>query len=94
MTEIRGVGRARARGLWDAGFLTVRAVSVAKPEDLVHIRALGRYPEAAARMVTVTLRSTPTFPQIIRSAKELLQKNAEKLRLEAQEAEQILQAIT
>eukprot|EP01106_Pelomyxa_sp_JSP_P003840 TRINITY_DN1583_c0_g1_i4.p2 TRINITY_DN1583_c0_g1~~TRINITY_DN1583_c0_g1_i4.p2 ORF type:complete len:101 (-),score=20.27 TRINITY_DN1583_c0_g1_i4:66-368(-) len=71
LTDIRGVGRARARALWDAGFRSVRAISMARPEDIEgHVKCLGPNPASAARM-------------IIRGAKEALEKNAEQLRKEA-----------
>ncbi|KAH3758644.1 DNA polymerase theta [Pelomyxa schiedti] len=72
LTDINGVGRSRARALWEAGYRSVKAISMANAADLQRsVKYLGPYPAASANM-------------IIRSATEVLRQQAEKLRQEAE----------
>jgi len=73
LVEIKGVGATRARALYNAGFRTVRAISQARPEDILRcVPKMGRIGEKAAR-------------GIIASAKKLLETKAAELRKEAEE---------
>eukprot|EP00727_Mastigamoeba_balamuthi_P012841 m51a1_g818 hypothetical protein (902) ;mRNA; f:693945-697177 len=72
LTEVKGIGRTRARALWNSGFRTVKAIAAAKPEELVKHVNFGRFPERVAKM-------------IIRCSKELLEREARKLQLEVEE---------
>ena len=79
LTEVCGIGRSRARALWNAGFRTVRAIASAKPEDIVkHVPHLGPFKDRAARLV-------------IKGARGLLERQARELQ---KQAEEILGATT
>jgi len=67
LTEIKGVKKARARTLYNAGYRSVRAIAQATPEELMRAVQLGPYADGAAR-------------NIIRNARELLEKTAQELR--------------
>ncbi|MEM3227205.1 MAG: helix-hairpin-helix domain-containing protein, partial [Thermoplasmata archaeon] len=41
LTEIKGVGRVRARRLYDAGFIDLQAIKNASVEDLARIPGIG-----------------------------------------------------
>eukprot|EP01105_Mastigella_eilhardi_P027708 TRINITY_DN86_c0_g4_i2.p1 TRINITY_DN86_c0_g4~~TRINITY_DN86_c0_g4_i2.p1 ORF type:complete len:123 (+),score=36.61 TRINITY_DN86_c0_g4_i2:335-703(+) len=82
LTEIHGVGVVRARALYEAGYQSVRAVSVAKPEDLSKLQ-LGRGRNAGM-----------WASKIVRCAKELLEKRARQLRQLAEEVEKVAQPTT
>jgi len=73
LTEIKGVKKARARSLYNAGYRSIRSVSQATPEELVRAVNLGPY------------YADSTARKIIRNAKELLELKAKELREAAEE---------
>ena len=81
LTEIAGVGRARARLLHSAGYRTVAEVAAAVPETLAAHAALGPFGPGIAR-------------RIVRSARRLLAAQADAMRQEAAAALAGLQAVT
>jgi replicative superfamily II helicase len=66
LMEIRGVKKARARALWNAGFKTAKAVATANPQELTD--KFGK--------------KLPVI-KIITAARDLLERRAEQLRLQA-----------
>lgn len=51
LTEISGVGRSRARALWNAGFKSVEAIARTSVEDLRRHVRLGPFDERAATII-------------------------------------------
>lgn len=51
LTEINGVGRSRARALWNAGFKTVEAIARTSVDDLRRHVRLGPFDERAATII-------------------------------------------
>lgn len=51
LTEISGVGRSRARALWNAGFKSVEAIARTSVDDLRRHVHLGPFDERAATMI-------------------------------------------
>lgn len=80
LTEIAGVGRARARVLHSAGYRTVAEVAAAEPATLAAHAQLGPFGPGIAR-------------RIVRSARLLLAAQAQAMRQEAADALAGLQAV-
>ena len=72
LTEISGVGRARARALYNSGFRTVADVAMATPEVLAQYAQLGPFSAGVAR-------------KIVTNAKILLTKQARNMRKQVSE---------
>jgi replicative superfamily II helicase len=72
LTEIRGVGRSRARALWNAGFCSVQAIARSKPDDITRHVNLGPFKDRIARM-------------IVKGARELLDQQARELQKRAED---------
>ena len=71
LTEISGVGRSRARALWNAGFKSVEAIAHTSIEDLRRHVRLGPFDERAATIIVQGARNL-----LSRKAKEAAQKAA------------------
>ncbi|KAJ4458797.1 hypothetical protein PAPYR_5309 [Paratrimastix pyriformis] len=59
LIEIGGVGQARARALWNAGYRDVRSLALAQPEDVVAVvrGGMGHYPLGTVRRIIESAQS-------------------------------------